>query len=128
MSTPEITRNEFLRGSSCAAAGAILGGALCPARASGQAPDRQVQTPQGEGKDGQGGLMLRPYQLLCADWMTCAPCPNRAGGPNACVNVLGSGGLSNQKRDLDMLQKLGLEYGSTMKARDLFRRIFEKIK
>jgi hypothetical protein len=62
-----------------------------------------------------------------ADWMMCAPCPQRAPKLNACVNVLGSGGLSNEKRDLDMLQKLGLEFGSTMKARDLFRLIFERI-
>jgi hypothetical protein len=62
-----------------------------------------------------------------ADWMMCAPCPQRAVAQNACVNVMGSGGLSNQKRDLDMLRTLGLEYGSTMKARDLFRLIFEKI-
>jgi hypothetical protein len=62
-----------------------------------------------------------------ADWMMCAPCPNRAPKLNACVNVLGSGGLSNQKRDLDTLQKLGLRYGSVMKARDLYRLIFERI-
>ena len=62
-----------------------------------------------------------------ADWMMCAPCPNRVPALNACVNVLGSGGLSNQKRDLDTLQVLGLRYGSTMKARDLYRVIFEDI-
>lgn len=62
-----------------------------------------------------------------ADWMMCAPCPNRAPKLNACVNVLGSGGLSNEKRDLDLLQLLGLTYGSTMKARDLFRLIFRKV-
>ena len=62
-----------------------------------------------------------------ADWMMCAPCPNRAPKLNACVNVLGSGGLSNEKRDLDMLRILGLHFGSTMKARELFRLIFEKI-
>ena len=62
-----------------------------------------------------------------ADWMMCAPCPARVPKLNACVNVLGSGGLSNEKRDLDMLQKLGLEFGSSMKARDLFRLIFERI-
>ena len=62
-----------------------------------------------------------------ADWMMCAPCPNRAPGRNACVNVLGSGGLSNEKRDLDMLQILGMEFGSVVKARELFRLIFEKI-
>ncbi len=62
-----------------------------------------------------------------ADWMMCAPCPSRVAGLNACVNVLGAGGLSNQKRDLDMLQKLGLRYGSTMKAKALFRLILDKI-
>jgi len=62
-----------------------------------------------------------------ADWMMCAPCPSRVAKLNACVNVLGSGGLSNEKRDLDMLQKLGLHYGTTMKARELYRLIFEKI-
>jgi hypothetical protein len=59
--------------------------------------------------------------------MMCAPCPARVPKLNACVNVLGSGGLSNEKRDLDMLQKLGLTFGSTMKARELYRLIFEKI-
>jgi len=62
-----------------------------------------------------------------ADWMMCAPCPNRSPKLNACVNVLGSGGLSNEKRDLDMLQKLGLQFGNTMKAKELYRLIFEKI-
>ncbi|MEW6355864.1 MAG: hypothetical protein AB1696_06050 [Planctomycetota bacterium] len=62
-----------------------------------------------------------------ADWMMCAPCPRRVPELNACVNVLGSGGLSNQKRDLDVLQVLGLCYGSTMKAKDLYRLIFERI-
>ena len=62
-----------------------------------------------------------------ADWMMCAPCPSRAPKLNACVHMLGSGGLSNEKRDLDMLQILGLEFGSTMKARELFRLIFERI-
>ena len=62
-----------------------------------------------------------------ADWMMCAPCPNRVPELNACVNVLGSGGLSNQKRDLDVLQILGLTYGSTMPAHALYRLIFEKI-
>lgn len=62
-----------------------------------------------------------------ADWMMCAPCPNRAPELNACVNVKGSGGLTNQLRDLRTLQKLGLTYGATMKARDLFRLIFERI-
>jgi len=70
---------------------------------------------------------LRIKMARGADWMMCAPCPKRAPGLNACVNVLGSGGLSNEKRDLDTLQVLGLRFGSSMKARELFRLIFEKI-
>ena len=62
----------------------------------------------------------------CADWMMCAPCPNRAPELNACVNVKGSGGLTNQLRDLRTLQKLGLTYGSTMNARELYKLIFER--
>jgi hypothetical protein len=62
-----------------------------------------------------------------ADWMMCAPCPNRSVALNACVNVLGSGGLSNEKRDLDMLQKLGLHFGSSLPARELYALIFERI-
>jgi hypothetical protein len=62
-----------------------------------------------------------------ADWMMCAPCPSRVPKLNACAHMLGSCGLSNEKRDLDMLQILGLEFGSMMKARDLFRLILKKI-
>jgi len=69
-----------------------------------------------------------PIRLAeAADWMMCAPCPSRVDALNACVNVLGSGGLSNQKRDLDMLQILGLRYGSAMPAAELYRLIFDKI-
>jgi hypothetical protein len=62
-----------------------------------------------------------------ADWMMCAPCPQRVPELNACVNVLGSGGLSNEKRDLDTLQRLGLQFGSALKARELYRLILERI-
>ncbi|MBS7611378.1 hypothetical protein KEJ27_04120 [Candidatus Bathyarchaeota archaeon] len=62
-----------------------------------------------------------------ADWMICAPCPTRVPELNACVNVAGHGGLSNQLRDLRVLQRLGLKYGDKMPARDLCLLIFEKI-
>jgi hypothetical protein len=55
------------------------------------------------------------------------PCPQRVPGSNSCSNIQASGGLSNEKRDLDVLQQLGLHFGSVMKARDLYRLIFEKI-
>jgi len=68
-------------------------------------------------------ITLAPY----ADWAMCASCPYRAAELNACVNNRGSGGLPNQMRDLRVLQKLGLSYGSTLPARELYRRIFTRI-
>lgn len=62
-----------------------------------------------------------------ADWMICAPCPQRVAHLNACVNVAGSGGLSNEKRDLDLLQVLGLTYGSSLPAREMLKLIFERV-
>lgn len=77
-------------------------------------------------------LILREPDTLIqlvphADWMMCAPCPSRAPSLNACVNNRGSGGLPNHLRDLRVLQKLGLTYGATMKARELYRRLFERL-
>lgn len=62
-----------------------------------------------------------------ADWMVCAPCPQRVPELNACVNVAGSGGLSNEKRDLDLLQLLGLQYGSALPARVMLRLLFDHV-
>lgn len=63
-----------------------------------------------------------------ADWLMCAPCPSRVVEMNACVcGPISSGGLYNELKDLNVLQKLGLTCGATMKARDLFKLIFERI-
>jgi len=63
-----------------------------------------------------------------ADWMMCAPCPSRVSDLNACVcGPIGSGGLYGEVKDLNVLQRLGLTYGSAMKARELFKLIFERI-
>jgi len=59
--------------------------------------------------------------------MMCAPCPGRNSKLNCCMHVWGSGELDSQQRDLNLLQKLGLKFGSTMKARELFRLIFERV-
>jgi hypothetical protein len=61
-----------------------------------------------------------------ADWMMCAPCPSWTKR-NCCVQVKGYGGLTNQLRDVRVLQKLGLRYGDVMNARELYRLIFERI-
>jgi hypothetical protein len=64
-----------------------------------------------------------------ADWMICAPCPVRDIDLNACcLAVKGGGGLSNQLRDLRLLKTLGLKFGDSMKAKDLYKLIFEKVK
>ncbi|MEN6641605.1 MAG: hypothetical protein ABFE08_04070 [Armatimonadia bacterium] len=70
---------------------------------------------------------LRITMAQGADWMICAPCPQRVADLNACVNVAGSGGLSNEKRDLDLLRVLGLRYGSSLPAREMLRLIFERV-
>jgi hypothetical protein len=62
-----------------------------------------------------------------ADWMICAPCGRRVPELNACVNVYGSGGLSNEKRDLDLLQKLGLTFESSLPGRDFLRLLLERV-
>jgi hypothetical protein len=60
--------------------------------------------------------------------MMCAPCPSRIPELNACVcGPIGSGGLYNELKDLNVLQRLGLTYGTTRKARELYRLIFKKI-
>ena len=55
------------------------------------------------------------------------PCPGRNVKLKCCKHVLGSGELESQLRDLNLLQKLGLKFGSTMKARELYRLIFERV-
>jgi hypothetical protein len=63
-----------------------------------------------------------------ADWMICAPCPYRNPELGLCVcgNIM-AGGLYNEMKDLNVLQHLGLVYGTKMKARDLYRLILEKM-
>jgi hypothetical protein len=63
-----------------------------------------------------------------ADWMMCAPCSSRSVELNACVcGPNKSGGLYNEMKDLNVLQRLGLTYGTTLKAREMYLRILEKI-
>jgi hypothetical protein len=63
-----------------------------------------------------------------ADWMMCAPCSSRVPGLNACVcGPCGNGGLYNELKDLNVLERLGLTFASKMKARDLYRLLLEKI-
>ena len=77
-------------------------------------------------------LLKHPETLIKlvsgADWMMCGPCPSRVPDMNACVcGQIGSGGLYNELKDLNTLQALGLTYGATMKAKDMYKLIFERI-
>jgi len=63
-----------------------------------------------------------------ADWMMCAPCPWYDSRKSTCfTGQVSSAGLFNELKDLNVLQRLGLTYGTTMKAKELYNLIFEKI-
>lgn len=71
----------------------------------------------------------QPITLVSgADWMMCASCASRVAQSNTCIcGQMYSGGLYNEMKDLNVLQALGLTFGSTLKAKDLFKLIFERI-
>ena len=57
--------------------------------------------------------------------MVCDPCDGYDTKTDRCVH--GGGLIRDYKKDLDVLQKLGLMTGATMKARDLYKLLFERI-
>jgi hypothetical protein len=58
--------------------------------------------------------------------MICPPCASYDPASKLCLGGL-SMALRDQKKDLDVLQKLGLKYGDTLPARKLYRLVFERI-
>ena len=58
--------------------------------------------------------------------MICPPCSHYEPKTNLCLGGQ-SMALRDQKKDLDVLQKLGLKYGDTLPARRLFKRLYERI-
>jgi len=63
-----------------------------------------------------------------ADWDMCAPCPSRVPGTNGCVTGrLQCAATYNEMKDLEVLQALGLTYGTVMAARAIFKLILERI-
>ena len=63
-----------------------------------------------------------------ADRMMCGPCPHEVADRSACVTgTYATGGLYNELKDLNVLQILGLTYGTTMKAKELYDLLFERI-
>jgi hypothetical protein len=75
------------------------------------------------------GKDLKVELVTQADWDMCAPCPWRVPGINACITGrLACGGVYNEMKDLEVMQALGLTYGTVMGAREVFRLILETIK
>ena len=67
-----------------------------------------------------------PITLIPGCCMICPPCSRYEPETNLCVGAIGIG-LRDQKKDLDLLQKLGLKYGDTLPAKKIYKLLFEKI-
>ena len=67
-----------------------------------------------------------PVKLVPGPCMICPPCSKYDPASDLCVGG-NAGGIRDQKKDLDVLQRLGLSYGDTFPARELYTRIFAAI-
>jgi hypothetical protein len=62
-----------------------------------------------------------------ATWAVCASCPSFTAASCCVTGRLGGGGLYNEAKDLNVLQALGLTYGTVMGLRDMLRLILERV-
>mgnify|MGYP000626432844 CR=1 FL=1 len=67
-----------------------------------------------------------PVTLVAGCCMICPPCSLYDPESNLCLGGRGMA-LRDQKKDLDVLQKLGLKYGDTMPARRLLELLYARI-
>ena len=67
-----------------------------------------------------------PVTLTRGCCMICPPCGPYDSDTGRCVGGHGMN-LRDQKKDLDVLQMLGLQYGDTLPARQLYRMLFDKV-
>ena len=67
-----------------------------------------------------------PVTLIPGTCMICPPCSHFDPKTRLCLGG-SSMALRDQKKDLDVLQKLGLKYGDTLPARKLYELLFERI-
>ena len=67
-----------------------------------------------------------PVTLIAGVCMICPPCGKYDPANKLCVGGR-SMALRDQKKDLDVLQKLGLKYGDTLPARRLLQLLYERI-
>jgi hypothetical protein len=67
-----------------------------------------------------------PVELVCGPCMICPPCHGYDPAFGLCVADVGMA-LRDELKDLDVLQRLGLEYGATLPAKTLFALLYERI-
>ena len=67
-----------------------------------------------------------PVELVEGPCMICTCCSRYRPELNLCVNPT-SMALRDEKKDLDVLRKLGLQYGDRVPARDLYRLLYARI-
>jgi hypothetical protein len=67
-----------------------------------------------------------PITLVEGCCMICSPCSSYDPGKNICFGDE-SMSLRDEKKDLDVLQKLNLQYGDTLPAQKIFELIFKRI-
>lgn len=67
-----------------------------------------------------------PVTLVAGCCMICPPCAHYEPETNLCLGGR-SMALRDQKKDLDVLQKLGLKFGDTLPARKLYDLLYERI-
>jgi hypothetical protein len=68
-----------------------------------------------------------PVQLIHGPCMICPPCRQYYPDFNLCIGGK-SMGLRDDKKDLDTLRKLGLDYGDILPANQLYAKIYKSIK
>ena len=67
-----------------------------------------------------------PVELVRGPCMICPPCHGYDPAHDRCTAGIGMA-LRDELKDLDVLQRLGLEYGARLPARLLFARLYERI-
>lgn len=67
-----------------------------------------------------------PITLIQGPCMICPPCHFYDPEANLCYLHVGIG-LRDEKKDLDVLQLLGLQYGDTLPAREYLRLLYERV-
>ena len=67
-----------------------------------------------------------PVELIHGPCMICPPCSAYHTASNLCIGRK-SMGLRDDKKDLDVLRKLGLRYGDILPARKLLQKLYSVV-